>query len=133
VCQKSLNTLFQNLCMLSYNASQYGYFAVALQVEDFANPLDITPLSTIPVQFLVRVISCSSCTCDQEPSFVSPTPKPNECFARGIGEHFNVTLTAKSHWPYDSYLNAFFFTLKDWYKIKLLKMFVYNIFSKREI
>jgi len=57
------------------------------------------PLSTIPVQFLVRVINCASCACDQEPSFVSPTPKPNECFALEVGDQFNVTLTARSQWP----------------------------------
>ena len=101
---------FQKRCMLSHNASQVGYFAVALQVEDFANPQDITPLSTIPVQFLVRVKRCSSCTCDQEPSFVSPTPKQNECFAREVGDQFNVTLKATSQWPY--VLNVFFLTLK---------------------
>ncbi|WAQ97913.1 hypothetical protein MAR_022286, partial [Mya arenaria] len=49
-------------------------------------------------EFLVRVESCKGCTCEREPEFVDPTPKPNACFSLDVGDMFNVTLKARSKW-----------------------------------
>ncbi|XP_052794287.1 uncharacterized protein LOC128227619 isoform X2 [Mya arenaria] len=90
--------LNEKTCTMSYKATQRGIFAVALQIEDFASTESTVPFSSIPLQFLVRVESCKGCTCEREPEFVDPTPKPNACFSLDVGDMFNVTLKARSKW-----------------------------------
>ena len=41
-------------------------------MEDYASPTDVSPLSSIPLQFLVDVFY-SSDSCTSVPEFVSPT------------------------------------------------------------
>ena len=58
-----------------YNADVY--IAIALAIEDFIPPYTTSsrPLSTIPIQFLVKVNNISrSIPCNQRPTLVSPTP-----------------------------------------------------------
>ena len=47
-------------------------------IEDFVNPLSITPLCKIPLQFLVFVY-VNEGPCSSAPEFVDPTPKPGAC------------------------------------------------------
>ena len=50
--------------MILYNATdKLGYYAVAVQVEDFAKKLDVTPLSSVGLQFLVLVYSNTKSSC----------------------------------------------------------------------
>ncbi|XP_052795625.1 sushi, von Willebrand factor type A, EGF and pentraxin domain-containing protein 1-like [Mya arenaria] len=100
VCNAFANAILdQTACTISYSARQGGYFAVAFQIEDFANTASTVPLSSIPLQFLVHVITCSGCTCESEPEFVEPTSDANDCFAIEVGDRFNLTLKARSKWP----------------------------------
>ena len=63
-----------------------GWYAVALQIEDYATPTDVMPLSSVPVQFLVLVFS-SEGPCSQKPGFVGVTRVAGSC----IGIPFNTT------------------------------------------
>ncbi|XP_053390682.1 fibropellin-1-like isoform X2 [Mercenaria mercenaria] len=84
----------QTTCTISFTASQtIGYYAVALQVEDYANETANTHLSSIPVQFLVNIYSGSGCSVEVE--FVSPTPEENEQFIIDAGDTLNVTIFAR--------------------------------------
>ncbi|KAH3836216.1 hypothetical protein DPMN_109587 [Dreissena polymorpha] len=89
-------TINQAQCSITYTASTIGYYAVAVQIEDFRSQISTIPLSSIPIQFLVHVISCTSCTCHSAPEFVSPTPKSDECYAIKVGDQFQVPITARS-------------------------------------
>ena len=74
-------------CVLRYEATgRTGWFAVALQVEDFATTADLMPLSSVPVQFLVLVFT-SSDPCSSRPEFVGVTRATGSC----IGVPFNTT------------------------------------------
>ncbi|CAC5403155.1 unnamed protein product [Mytilus coruscus] len=76
VC-KGLSGSFLNedTCILSYNATgNIGWYAVALQIEDFALQTDIYPLSSVSLQFLINVYSSSE-ICDSKPLIDISTDK----------------------------------------------------------
>ncbi|VDI51811.1 Hypothetical predicted protein, partial [Mytilus galloprovincialis] len=83
-------------CFLKYNATRsVGWFAVALQLEDFRSPMDTIPLSSVSLQFLVYVFhSTESCT--SRPVF------PPNIITDGSVHHilandiFNVSIYARS-------------------------------------
>ena len=65
-----------------------GDYTVALQVEDFMSPTDITPLSSVPVQFVVRIEDIpSNPPCTGQPAFTDITPLDGAC----IGVLFNTS------------------------------------------
>ena len=68
--------ILQWQCELEYQATgQNGSYAVALQIEDFATSTDITPLSSIPVQFVVLVFTpATNQPCSSRPLLVGTTP-----------------------------------------------------------
>ena len=75
-------------CQLHYQATGLlGYYAVAVQIEDFASPTDTVPMSSVPLQFLVRVLSSSNTNCTSQPEFVGATRLDGSC----VGVPFNTT------------------------------------------
>lgn len=65
--QLSTSSNTDNNCTLIFTTASVGYYVVALQIEDFMPTTpNGSPLSSIPLQFLVRVLNIS---CDQ-PSIV---------------------------------------------------------------
>ena len=84
-------------CQLQYQATgSLGYYAVAIQIEDFASPTDTMPMSSVPFQFLIRVLSSADATCANQPELVGVTRLDGSC----IGVPFNTTwhelITARS-------------------------------------
>ena len=74
-------------CVLRYEATgRTGWYAVALQIEDFASATDLIPLSSVPVQFLV-LVRISSDPCSSRPEFVGVTRVSGSC----VGIPFNTT------------------------------------------
>ncbi|CAC5400905.1 unnamed protein product [Mytilus coruscus] len=60
-------------CLLSYTASgNTGWYAAALQIEDYAMSDITTPLSSVPLQFLIEVSSTTD-TCDDKPLVLNLT------------------------------------------------------------
>ena len=49
----------QEGCVLTYNGhgALDGWYVVAVQIEDFATPDSTTPLSSVPVQFLIHTVN----------------------------------------------------------------------------
>ena len=94
----------QRTCELQYNSrgQSTGYYAVAIQIEDFASSTDTVPLSSIPLQFLVNVLNVGSC--GQEPWIVDATLTDG---AVGVIT-LNVNMTA--NFNYDITAQAFFGT-----------------------
>ena len=84
-------------CEVQYIASNYtGNYAVALQVEDFFSPTDITPLSSVPVQFVVQVRDIySDPPCTSQPEFVGATPSDGACFGVPFNTSWRATITAR--------------------------------------
>ncbi|XP_056016084.1 uncharacterized protein LOC125677338 isoform X2 [Ostrea edulis] len=80
VCNSFPNAfLDEKRCTISYIANnQTGWFAVAIQIEDFS-PLNSThPLSSVSLQFLVNVFA-STVSCQDKPKFILPTRLDGAC------------------------------------------------------
>ncbi|KAH3837948.1 hypothetical protein DPMN_111352 [Dreissena polymorpha] len=60
--------------------------------------MSTTPLSSIPLQFLLHVPPCDRCTCDSAPQFVPPTPASDECYSIDVGNQFQVSIRARSRY-----------------------------------
>ena len=72
-----------------------GWYAVAIQIEDFATTTSTTPLSSIPLQFLVYVFD-SSASCASRPELVSPTPPDGSCYPVATGSSWSARIVARS-------------------------------------
>ena len=74
---------------------QIGDYAVALQVEDFMSPTDTIPLSSVPVQFVVRVRAFPFGPCTSKPEFVGATPSDGACFGVPFNTSWRATIRAR--------------------------------------
>ena len=76
-----------NNCTLIVNISTVGYYAIAIQIEDFMPSAPYYPLSSIPLQFVIRGIndSCYSPTIiGQIDNGVTIIVSPNTAFSTSI-------------------------------------------------
>jgi len=83
--------LVSNPCELTYNASQLGYHAVALVIEDFDSNNNV--LSAIPLQFLIHIVNTTTtteCNCTKPPVYMGEWPQ-DSC----IGIESNTTINAR--------------------------------------
>lgn len=93
------------MCILTYFATgQDGFYAVELQVEDFATPSDTVAISSIPVQFLVLVVP-STDPCGSGPFFVPPTRLDGSSLVVTLGSTYTDRITAESGGPSLEYVN----------------------------
>ena len=67
---------------------------MALQVEDFASPSDTTPLSSVPVQFVI-VIVASNQLCSNQPEFVDSTPQDGSCVVVPFSSSWSAMITVR--------------------------------------
>ena len=92
----SLIYYFHTQCSLQVPSTVgAGWYAVALQVEDFATTSSTTPMSSVPVQFLVNIFT-STVSCGSEPTFTGATPANGDTVAIVLGDTWQATLTAES-------------------------------------
>ena len=84
-------------CEIQYTGSSLstGDYAVALQVEDFISSTATTPLSSVPVQFVVRVRSFPSSSCSSKPELVGDTPLNGSYFEVPFNTSWNTTIVAR--------------------------------------
>ena len=84
-------------CEIQYTGSYLstGDYAVALQVEDFMYSTDTSPLSSVPIQFVVRVRAFSSSSCTSKPEFIRDTPLNGSYFEVPINTSWNTTIIAR--------------------------------------
>lgn len=85
--------LTSNPCVLTYNATQLGYAAVALVIEDFDSNNEV--LSSIPLQFLIHIVNVTviangSQICNASPIYVGDRPQ-GAC----IGVKSNSSITER--------------------------------------
>ncbi|KAK3580488.1 hypothetical protein CHS0354_001089 [Potamilus streckersoni] len=97
VCRAFPNSILnEDQCTITYSATdKIGYYAVAIQVEDFRSIGRTPPLSSVPIQFLVYIYK-SSLPCNRVPVFLPPT-KSDKTFVT-VQVHMTVTeqIVAKS-------------------------------------
>ena len=66
-----------------------GFYVAAIQIEDFASPSSVTPLSSVPLQFLVEFV-------DSRPQFVGETPVNGLCVTLEVGQTYSARITAEA-------------------------------------
>ena len=87
--------LTQYRCRLKYDGKgSSGFYAVAIQVEDFASASSSKAQSSVPVQFLVEVVHDTSDL--RPPNFVRMTPSDGKCISIAIGSTYKERITAKT-------------------------------------
>ena len=85
----------QDNCRLTYRASgSLGWYAVALQVEDFINASSTVAMSSVPVQFLVMVQNIAVTPDLTPPTFVGTTPEDRACII--VENTYRQQITARS-------------------------------------
>ena len=91
---KALSTV---QCALVYSANSVsnGWYAVAIQVEDFTSTASTTPLSSIPIQFLILIFD-SSASCASRPELVGVTPPDGSCYPVAPGSTWSARIVAQS-------------------------------------
>ncbi|XP_062574565.1 uncharacterized protein LOC134236413 [Saccostrea cucullata] len=74
ICNKTsiISGFNEEFCGFYIAGHTFGIYAMAIQIEDFKNSTSTSPLSSIPLQFIITVTSDGACYF--EPIFVSPTP-----------------------------------------------------------
>jgi hypothetical protein len=85
------STLNGDNCTLTFDSTGKtigDYYVAALMIEDFANESTYTPFSSIPLQFLIKIIAQP--TCPSKPVINSIL---SGCTAVQVGIQFNFTLT----------------------------------------
>ena len=69
---------------------------MALQVEDFASLTDTTPLSSIPVQFVIQVFTpTSNQQCSSQPQLVGTTPPDGSSICISSLSSWSTAITAR--------------------------------------
>jgi hypothetical protein len=91
-------TLNSKSCMLTFDGTHPltvspGYYAVALQIEDFASTTSTTPLSSVPIQFLIELVNSSS-SCSKS-CFFTGDRSASGCFATKVGDKYTDRLVAQ--------------------------------------
>ena len=85
----------QENCRLTYEANgALGYYAVALQVEDFISASSTVAMSSVPVQFLVLVQNITAPPDVTAPTFVRGTPADGSCIP--VNGTYQQQITARS-------------------------------------
>lgn len=69
---------------------------MALQIEDFLSPSDTTPLSSVPLQFLVDVMNSTSTSCAEQPMLVGETPTDGSCVPVELDTTYTANIIATS-------------------------------------
>ncbi|CAF1022594.1 unnamed protein product [Rotaria sordida] len=86
------NTTIDPNCTILITGQTVGnWYAVTLMVEDFINSTSTTPLSSVPVQFLVQVVEQSLCS--NPPTIIGIPPKES-CIVAITGQTFSSQLIA---------------------------------------
>ncbi|CAF1357152.1 unnamed protein product [Rotaria sordida] len=86
------NTVIYPNCTIIIIGQTVGeWFAITLMVEDFINSSSTTPLSSVPVQFLVQVVNSPACTIPPE---IVGIPVEEACIPVKVGQTFNSQLIA---------------------------------------
>ena len=64
----------QTTCTITFKSGSPSIWGIAIVIEDFLTKDSMTPLSKIPVQFLIEVKPLPDGCTDSKPSLIPPSP-----------------------------------------------------------
>ena len=85
-------TLISNNCTLVFNLNLQGYYGIALQIEDFYTSSSLTPMSSVPIQFLFYGRPNPGGNCSTPPSIIGVRPNL-ACIGTPIGQYYLEKIT----------------------------------------
>ncbi|UJR38536.1 hypothetical protein I4U23_031203 [Adineta vaga] len=88
--------IFPNCTIIITGTITDAWYAVTLMVEDFTSASSTTPLSSVPVQFLVHVVAPPTCSTPPE---IIGIPEEQECIAVGLGQTYQSRIYAVNYCP----------------------------------
>ncbi|CAF1627080.1 unnamed protein product [Adineta ricciae] len=88
--------IYPNCTMIITGTILDSWYAVTVMVEDFTSTSSSTPLSSVPVQFLVHVVAPP--TCPTPPEIIG-IPEEQSCIAIGVGQTFLSQIFAVNYCP----------------------------------
>ncbi|KAL3881472.1 hypothetical protein ACJMK2_027911 [Sinanodonta woodiana] len=99
ICNASTGAVLnETTCTVTFDATgSKGYYALAIQVEDFTSGSTI-PLSSVPIQFLVYVYN-STLGCNSVPEFLPPTRPNRDTVIVNPNGTFTDVIVARSRIP----------------------------------
>ncbi|CAF3403170.1 unnamed protein product [Rotaria socialis] len=84
-----------NCTLLITGAEVNNWYAVAIQIEDFASENSTTPLSSVPIQILVNVYASPNCTI--APRLYGSTNQTGTCQSLQVGQPHVIMLYAENY------------------------------------
>lgn len=85
-------------CLLKFNLTRsIGFYAIKLQIEDFATSNATEAISSIPLQFLVQAYASTQPCSREKPFFVDPTKKDKHCVGIPSATIYNDIIVAGSN------------------------------------
>jgi hypothetical protein len=120
----------ENNCTVIFNSigkNVGDYYAIAVMVEDFYNDTTTTPLSSVPIQFLVLIVN--TIVCSSKPTISSTLPK---CSSIQVGVEFNFTLTITQGCPGTTVDDVFTMPPLYMYKGSLTQVGTSNVWTITE-
>ncbi|CAF1314684.1 unnamed protein product [Adineta ricciae] len=88
-------TILYSNCTLFINGSNVNdWYAAAIVIEDFVSSISTSPLSTIPLQFLIHVIEKPSCS--HQPVLTSPNNHYEQCNEVAVNQTIYIELVAEN-------------------------------------
>ncbi|XP_076070857.1 uncharacterized protein LOC143042452 isoform X2 [Mytilus galloprovincialis] len=100
-CGEVCNTLSTSIineddCVLQYTASgSTGWYAVALQIEDYATSIDTKPMSSVALQFMIYVLNSTE-LCDDAPNVLNLMNDNGTVASIALNSSFFQTIIADS-------------------------------------
>ncbi|CAF0967799.1 unnamed protein product [Rotaria sordida] len=119
------STLNSNDCILTFNSTGTivgQYYPITLMIEDYYRESSYLPYSSIPLQFLIKIINKPSC-------FTKPMVSSNlsNCTPISVGVEFNFTLTIQQSCSNITIVDLFRTSPLNMYKNDLLQVGSTNI------
>ncbi|CAF5007080.1 unnamed protein product, partial [Rotaria sp. Silwood1] len=89
--------LFQSNCTLVFTLPITSlYYACALQIEDYYDSSSITPMSSVPIQFLFYAYTPSASACATRPAIIGDRPN-RACIGVPIGVQLSETVIVQTY------------------------------------
>ncbi|CAF1314880.1 unnamed protein product [Adineta ricciae] len=86
--------LYSNCTLFITGSNVNDWYAAAIVIEDFVSSISTSPLSTIPLQFLIHVIEKPSCS--HRPVLTSPNNHYEQCSEVAVNQTIYIELVAEN-------------------------------------
>ena len=100
--------MFQTTCTMTFTSSSVkGEYGIAILIEDFLSSSSQTPLSSVPLQFLIDVKDLPAGCSNQKPKLVAPSPTSGSELTAYVGNPYNAEVRARATSANEPYVTLY--------------------------